>query len=140
VWASRVGTLRTGLGEHEPRREATAGRPESPAKPGLSSIWSEGAARQSFCQHSAHTGYSSKTSKFKLCLLLLVSAEGMPSARIFNGLNCQPDVKAHFEQQRVFAALSNLTVRWGDTRCNAPGQFVPDLLLQRNGGIAAPAR
>jgi hypothetical protein len=53
----------------------------------------------------------------------------MPSASIFNDLNCQPDVWAHFDPQRVFPALSNLIVERDDgffqidLRCNAPGPF-----------------
>jgi hypothetical protein len=44
----------------------------------------------------------------------LVSAEGMPSASNINGLNCQTDLKVHFDQQRVFPALSNLIVERDD--------------------------
>jgi hypothetical protein len=70
-----------------------------------------------------------KASKFKLCLISLVSAEGMPSVSIFNNLNCQPNVKAHFEPQRVFPALSNLIVERDNgkyqigLRGDAPGPF-----------------
>jgi hypothetical protein len=57
-----------------------------------------------------------KASKFKLCLISLVSAEGMPSTSIFNILNCQPNVKAHFDPQRVIPALSNPIVERDDGR------------------------
>jgi hypothetical protein len=62
-------------------------------------------------------------------LILLVSAAGMSSASVFNYLNCQPDPKVHFDQQRVFPALSNLIIERNDERfqiglrCDAPGKF-----------------
>jgi hypothetical protein len=46
----------------------------------------------------------------------LVSAEGLPSASIFNGLDCQTNVKAHFDPQPLFPALSNLIVERDDGR------------------------
>jgi hypothetical protein len=47
-------------------------------------------------------------------LIGLVSAAGMPSATIFNDLDCQTDLKAHFGRQGVFPALSNLIVQRED--------------------------
>ena len=38
----------------------------------------------------------------------------MPSASNMNSLNCQTDLKVHFDQQRVFPALSNLIVERDD--------------------------
>jgi hypothetical protein len=53
----------------------------------------------------------------------------MPSASNINSLNCQTDLKVHFERQRVFPALSNLIVERDDGLFdlglgeNAPGPF-----------------
>jgi len=72
-------------------------------------------------------------------MISLVSAEGRSSANIFNDLNCQPDPKVHFDQQRVFPTLSNLIVERDDGRfqiclpCDAPGKF------QRRAFAEAPA-
>jgi hypothetical protein len=73
--------------------------------------------------------------------LILVGERGgdAPSSPIFKGLDCQPDLKAHFDQQRVFPALSNLIVERDDREVqfgpvpNAPRSFLSD------GGIAAPS-
>ena len=60
----------------------------------------------------------------------------LPRASNFNDLNCQPDVKARFDRQRVFTALSNLSDEQDDRRfqvdqCyDAPGPVVPDIYAQ----------
>jgi hypothetical protein len=46
----------------------------------------------------------------------LVSAEGMPSASNINGLDCQTSLKARFDTQRVFPALSNHIIERDDGR------------------------
>lgn len=60
----------------------------------------------------------------------------LPLASNFNDLHCQPDVTARFDRQRVFPALSNLTVGQDDRQFpadqwyEAPGPVVPDIYAQ----------
>lgn len=75
----------------------------------------------------------------------MVSAEGTPSASIFNDLNCQPDVRAHFDPQRVFPALSNLIVERDDgrfqidPRCNMPRPVEMHAFAQLRAAFATSA-